>query len=275
MAQTIPALAPDEELIADVEAYMETLVTEDDTPVDNWFSERQRPLLVETLDNWHPVDETGAPRKFLAGSDVGVFWMLRQPPLVPDAFLSLDVQLDIETPSDWWRKKNRSYFVWEHGKAPEVAIEIVSNQKGNETGTKLRDYALMGVIYYVVFDPGLHLKDELIRVFKLEGRHYVRYHDLYFPDLGIGLTLWEGSYRASPPATWLRWCDKTGTVFPTGAELATEAKAKAAHEAERAVQEAERAAHEAERAAHEAEKARLLAAKLRELGVDPDQVLRQ
>lgn len=263
MAETSTALMPDEELIADVEAYMETLVTEDDTPVDNWFSEHQRTLLVEPLDNWHPLDETGAPRKFLAGSDVGVFWMLRESPLVPDMFLSLDVQLDIETPADWWRKKNRSYFVWEHGKAPEIAVEIVSNQKGKETGTKLRDYALMGVNYYVVFDPALNLSEESLRIFELNKRRYVRYHDQYFPDIGLGLTLWEGSYRDSPPTTWLRWTDENNLLIPTGAEMAIKAQA-----------ESERAAREAERATQEAGKAALLAAKLRELGIDPEQVLR-
>lgn len=270
MAQTGTAFTPDEELIADVEAYMETLVTEDDTPVDNWFSERQRQLLVEPLDNWHPVDENGAPRKFLAGSDVGVFWALRQPPLAPDMFLSLDVQLDIETAADWWRKKNRSYFVWEHGKAPEITIEIVSNQKGNETGTKLRDYASMGVDYYVVFDPARHLSEESLRIFELNRRRYVRFHDRYFSDIGLGLTLWEGSYRDSPPTTWLRWTDENNLLIPTGAEMAIKAQA----ESERATREAERAARESERATQEAEKAAMLAAKLREMGIDPDQILR-
>ncbi len=273
MAQTMTALAPtafapDEELITEVEAYMETLVTEDDTPVDNWFSERQRSLLEEPLDNWHPVDETGAPRKFLAGTDVGVFWMLRHPPLVPDMFLSLDTQLEIEKPSDWWRKKNRSYFVWEHGKAPDLVVEIVSNRQGNEKGTKWRDYALMGVAYYVVFDPSLQLKDDVLRIFKLDGRRYVAYYDTYFPDIGMGLTLWEGTYRDSLVTTWLRWCDEKGEVFPTGTELAIKAQAEAA-------QESQRAAQESQRAAQEAEKAKLLAAKLRELGVDPDRILQQ
>jgi len=275
MAQTVTALAPDEELISEVEAYMETLVTEDDTPVDNWFSERQRTLLTETLDSWHPVDETNAPRTFLAASDVGVFWMLRHPPLVPDMFLSLDTKLDIEKPADWWRKKNRSYFVWEHGKAPDVVVEIVSNRQGNETGSKWRDYASMGVAYYVVFDPGQQLDDETLRIFKLDGRRYVRFFERYFPDIGLGLTLWEGSYKNSPETIWLRWCDEHENLLPTGVELATQAQAEAAKESERAAKESERAAKESERAAKESEKAKLLAAKLRELGVDPNQILQQ
>ncbi len=242
-----------EDVVAELEAYMETLVTEDDEPVDNMFSNYQGRLLVESLrSSWRPVDENGAPRKFLAATDVAVYWAVGRQSLAPDMFLSLDVDLEIENPADWWRTKNRSYFVWMHGKAPEVAIEVVSNNKGNETGSKLRDYAVMGVVYYVVFDPGFHLGEEELRIFKLEGRRYVSYHENYLPDVGLGLTLWEGSYEDSKPSLWLRWCDAQGNLILTGAE---------------------RAAREAERAAREAERASLLAAKLRELGVDPDQIL--
>lgn len=242
MAQTsldVPSEFEMADVVAELETYMETLVTEDDEPMDNLFSDYQRRLLVESLRNsWHPLDETGAPRKFLAATDVAVYWAVGRKPLVPDVFLSLDVELDIEQPADWWRKKNRSYFVWMHGKAPEVAVEVVSNKEGNETGNKLRDYALIGVVYYVVFDPGFHLGEEMLRIFKLEGRRYVPYHESYLPDVGLGLTLWEGSYEDSKPAVWLRWCDAQGNLIMTGAERAA-----------------------------------VLAAKLRELGVDPDQIL--
>ena len=56
-------------------------------------------------------------------------------------------------PEDWREKKNSTYLIWEFGKASDVVIEIVSNRQGNELGSKLRDYARMGVGYYVVFDP--------------------------------------------------------------------------------------------------------------------------
>lgn len=242
MAQTsleVPSEFDMEDVVAELEAYMETLVTEDDEPMDNLFSDYQRRLLVESLRNsWRPLDEDGAPRKFMAGTDVAVYWAVGRQPLAPDVFLSLDVELEIENPADWWRRKNRSYFVWMHGKAPEVAVEVVSDDKGKETGSKLRDYALMGVVYYVVFDPGFHLSEEALRIFKLEGRRYVPYHESYFSDVGLGLTLWEGSYEDSKPAIWLRWCDEQGNLILTGAERSA-----------------------------------LLSAKLRELGVDPDQIL--
>ena len=231
-----------EDVIAEVEAYMETLVTEDDKPVDNIFSDFQNRLLVESLrSSWRPVDENGAPRKYLAVSDVGIFYGLRQKPVAPDVLLSLDV----EAPGEWWGRKSRSYFTWEFNKAPEIVVEVVSNREGNETGTKLRDYAVIGVPYYVIFDPGNFLDDDVLRIFKLDVRRYVAYHESYFPEVGLGVTLWEGSYEDSKPSLWLRWCDAQGNLILTGAE----------------------------RAAREAERAALLAAKLRELGVDPDQIL--
>jgi len=100
------------------------IVTEDDRPVDNIFSEKQRRLLTETLNSsWQPG------RPFLAASDVGVFYDPNLPPVVPDMFLSLDVRLA----EDIWEKKNRSYFLSVFGKPPEIAVEVVSNTEGGET----------------------------------------------------------------------------------------------------------------------------------------------
>jgi len=97
------------------------IVIEDDKPVDNIQSEKQQRLLVEPLySSWFP----GEP--FIAASNVGLFYALKQSPIVPDAFLSLGV----EVPADRSKKQNCSYFVWKFGKVPEVCIEIVSNRDG-------------------------------------------------------------------------------------------------------------------------------------------------
>ena len=123
---------------------IEHLVTEDDEPVDNIFSEKQQRLLVEPLySSWQ------AERPFIAAANVGLFNTVSQPPVVPDMFLSLDV----EVAEDWWAKENRSYLLWEFGKPPEVVIEIVSNTKGQEADKKIKTYAQIGVWYYVIFDP--------------------------------------------------------------------------------------------------------------------------
>jgi hypothetical protein len=83
------------------------IITEDDTPVDNLFSEKQQRLLVEPLySSWQPE------QSFLAAANVGIFNSPYQPPIVPDMFLSLDVQ----AANDLWKKENRSYFIWNFGK---------------------------------------------------------------------------------------------------------------------------------------------------------------
>ena len=104
------------------------IVTEDDTPVDNLFSERQMRLLAESLyTSW---SGPGEGRTFVAMANVGLFFHLREPPLVPDVLVSLDVTL----PPEPWEKEHRSYFVWEYGKPPDVVVEIVSNKVGKELG---------------------------------------------------------------------------------------------------------------------------------------------
>src|SRR5712692_11855269 len=108
------------------------LITEDETPVDNLPSEKQQRLLTEPL--YSAWSGPGEGRPFLAAANVGVFAQVRNPAIVPDVFVSLDV----EVAADWWRKEHRSYFVWEFGKPPELVLEIVSNQEGGEDGEKKR-----------------------------------------------------------------------------------------------------------------------------------------
>jgi hypothetical protein len=54
-----------------------------------------------------------APRPFLAQANVGLFPRLRGKPIVPDVFISLDVEVG----PDWTTTHEpRSYFFWEFGK---------------------------------------------------------------------------------------------------------------------------------------------------------------
>jgi Uma2 family endonuclease len=57
------------------------------------------------------------------------------------------VSLDVQVAEDWYAKRHRSYFVWEFGKAPELALEIVSNREGDELGRKRYLYARIEVLY--------------------------------------------------------------------------------------------------------------------------------
>ena len=181
------------------------LVTEDDTPVDNIFSEKQQRLLTETL--YASWTGPGPDRPFVAMSNVGLFFHVRKPPLVPDALLSLDVEL----PSEIHLKQNRSYFVWEYGKPPDVVIEVVSNREGGEGTTKLTRYASIGVRYYVIYDPDGMLSAEPLQVFRLEALS----------------TTGSANQSGSPTSGWA--CafgkDNTKTWTPTGCGGSTPAGA--------------------------------------------------
>ncbi|MGE3540355.1 MAG: hypothetical protein AB7N91_23300 [Candidatus Tectimicrobiota bacterium] len=113
----------------------------------------------------------------------------------------------------------------------------------------------MGVLYYVIHDPSGQLRSAVLRVYELQVGQYQLRPDTFLPVVGLGLTLWTGSYEGKLD-TWLRWCDASGAVIPTGAERATEAT------------ERERQATERERQA--AARAERLAARLRALGLEPE-----
>lgn len=230
-----------------VEPDVSSVVTEDDTPVDNFPSEKAQRLLTEPLySSWSgpPPLEEGGPRPFLAAANVGVFATPKLPPVVPDVLLSLDVELH----RDWWDKEHRSYFVWELGKSPDVVIEIVSNREGDELGGKRGRYASMRIPYYVVWDPAGRLGRPSLRVFEMRGSLYAPIDRAWFEPVGLGLVEWEGTYEGRHDR-WLRWCTADGQVIPTGAERADKERARADKERSRAER---------------------LAAKLRALGIDPD-----
>jgi Uma2 family endonuclease len=185
------------------------LITEDDTPVDNLFSEKQMRLLTEPLySSWKP------DRPFLAMANVALYRSSKSAPLVPDMLLSLDVT----APTDMLRKENRSYLMWEYGKPPEVVIEIVSNKKGGEDTNKMPWYAVAGVSYYVILDPENHLGKGLLRTYENIRQSYKAYEQgALFLEFGLRLVEWQGTYEGVR-AQWIRWALLDGTLISTGAE---------------------------------------------------------
>lgn len=258
--------------LLDTEDYSDEIVTEldishltieDDTPVDNFQSEIQQRLLVEPL-----YSSKALASPFLAAANVGLFYKIKGDPIVPDVLLSLGVQ----RAEDLSQRRHRSYFVWEFGKVPDVCIEIVSNQEGDELTLSQKSrqkgketckkdiYAYVGVPYYVVFDPLRQLQgksemnDSLLRVWTLSAGRYGELtpaegidavgQTVWLETVGLGLTLWQGAFEESVSRLWLRWCNEQGQIIPTGAE----------------------------RADAEHQRADRLAEKLRELGINPDDV---
>ncbi len=275
-----------------IEALEELLVTEDDEPVDNPLSEKHQRLSTRPLHaSW---TGPGPGRPFLAMANVGMYETPKSSPIVPDMFLSLDVDL----PSDIRKKGNRAYTFWRYGKAPELVMEIVSPTKGSELDKKKDLYERLGILHYVVFDPWLLLrKQQMVWVFTMDSisKRYKEQQQQgnvwWFPTINLGLTLWKGTFERMH-ATWLRWCYANRQVVPTGEERAQQeaearkreadarkrADARAKREAERAKLADERARladedrkQADERAKQESERAKRLADQLRALGIDPEE----
>ncbi|MFO1352342.1 MAG: Uma2 family endonuclease [Gammaproteobacteria bacterium] len=257
--------------LPEISPAIENLITEDDTPVDNLPSEKQQRLLTEPLySSW---TGPGDGRPFLAAANVGIFAQVSNPAIVPDMFLSLDV----EVAADWWQKAHRSYFLWEFGKPPDVVLEIVSNREGEEDGEKKRKYARMRVSYYVIYDPLRQVMGQVLTVYRLCDTVYKRQPEARFAALGLGLTLWDGVFEGKED-TWLRWTDAEGALIPTGRERAEQERQRAEQERQHAEQERQRAEQERQRAEHaehllaqERQRAERLTALLRQAGLDPDQ----
>jgi len=243
------------------------LITETEEPVGNIFSEKQMRLLTEPLyASWNPG------RPFWVAANVGMYEALNAKAVVPDVFLSLDA-----TPTQAKEFGSKCYFFWDHGKPPEVVVEIVSNQEGGELGRKMERYAKLHVDHYLVFDPQHCLSEDPFQAFVLSGGSYEKRPaaDSFSTVEGLSLRLWQGEYEGRAE-TWLRWADKGGQLVATGAERAKAETSRADAEASRADAEsaradaeAARAKAEAARADAEAARAEALAARLRELGIDP------
>jgi hypothetical protein len=197
-------------------------------------------------------------------ANVGLFYGLHHPHQVPDMLLSLVVAL----PADLHPKAQRSYFVWEYGKPPDVVVEVVSNREGGEETLKLETYARIGVRYYIIFDPEGHLSSQPLRLFQLRGTYQLVTESTWLEEVGLCLCLWDGVYEGSADR-WLRWCDRSGTVIPTGAEQSQQQRQRADQAEQRADQAEQHAAEERRRAEQERQRAERLAEQLRALGIPP------
>ena len=175
-----------------------------------------------------------------------------------------------------------SYVVWQEGINPFVVVELLSpgteKEDLGETGSEklpVESSELAGngqamqseskdkpprkwevyeqilhIPYYVIFS---RYTNEL-QAFHLVGGHYEPMilidGRLQVPELELSLGLWQGSFREIN-RLWLRWFTASGELILTPDE-----------EAESAQQRAESAEQRAER----------LAARLRDLGVNPDEL---
>jgi Uma2 family endonuclease len=203
----------------------------DDTPVDNELQEIIPSLLKSILRMlW------AERMDWFFGIDMAIYTDPDRPPIVPDGFLSLNVERVYD------EELRPSYTLWEEEVPPIFVLEVVSTTPGGEYTSKLQEYASMGVLYYVIYNPKRRRKARL-EIHKLVNGEYELQDNnpLWMPEIGLGI----GSERANYDGVmreWLYWYNEQNRRYPTPYEQID----------------------------RERERADRLAAKLRELGIDPD-----
>jgi Uma2 family endonuclease len=146
----------------------------------------------------------------------------------------------------------RSYTPYLEGDRVAIAMEFLSEEDGGELSVrstppygKLYFYEqILQVPTYVTYDP---YEPELAVRCLHEGRYVLQAADpegrVYIPELDLWLGVWQGD-RLGQTMSWLRWWDGLGNLLLWSAEQVEQ----------------------------ERQRSQALAAKLRELGVDPDQL---
>ncbi|HEY9873729.1 MAG TPA: Uma2 family endonuclease [Candidatus Obscuribacterales bacterium] len=210
----------------------------DDTPVDNELQDLIPHLLKAILSLiWQERTD------WFFGVDMGVYHTTGNNPripIVPDGFLSIGVER---------RKSERgrlSYVLWEENEVvPLMVLEVVSQNYGGEYDDKQAKYARLGVLYYVIYNPDHWTRDrhEPLEVYRLDSGNYVPQvgEQVWMPEIGLGIGRSQGTYQGWT-REWLYWYDSEGNRLLTPEEIAH----------------------------REQERAERLATRLREMGIDPD-----
>ncbi|MGF1493282.1 MAG: Uma2 family endonuclease [Microcoleaceae cyanobacterium] len=206
-----------------------------------------------------------------SGQDCGIYWRLIEPP-----------ERGAEAP-DWFYVPNvpplldgqvrRSYVLWQEYVAPLIVLEFVSGN-GSEERDRTPPASLLNgdgkvgkfwvyeqavrVPYYGIYE----VKKAEIEVYHLVEDHYellaANERDHYpIPQMNIELGIWQGQYK-NMDLPWLRWWDNQGNLLLTGEERAELAESQLEQQRQQAATERQRAERLAER--------------LRELGINPDEI---
>jgi Uma2 family endonuclease len=239
------------------------------------FHDLQPQLLSRTLsladysrDNW------------FTGSDLNVYFDVHNPlrHKRPDWFLAVGVPRLYDG-----HDLRRSYVVWQEGQSPSVVVEFLSpsTERGdlgrfyqdrdqipdNSPSVQAREEGqipekfevyerYLRVPHYIVYSR----YTRRLRYFKLVGGLYQEQplQDqnplIWLDDLNVGLGLWQGDFEGATNL-WLRWCDQHGQWLLTDTE-----------QAQQQIENERQAKQQAQ------ERSERLAERLRELGIDPDEV---
>jgi Uma2 family endonuclease len=208
--------------------------------------------------------------RIFTGTDLNLYYDVQNPlwHKRPDWFAVIGVPRFYDE-----RELRLSYVVWDEGVNPSIVVELLSpgtdkedlgltKSKPGKPPTKWVVYEqILKIPYYILYD---RYSDELRFYQLVKGRYQaqpIQDERIWIPQYKIGLGLWEGEHQGCS-RKWLRWLDSDRKWIPTPLEQS---------EIQQAQAELQREQAELQREQAEAKAARL-AQRLRELGIDPDEV---
>lgn len=230
----------------------EDLPDSDDTPVDNELQDLIPGLLKTILALiWSERMD------WFFGVDMGIYYDPDKPAIVPDGFLSIGVPRIIDS------DLRLSYVLWEEQKLPIMVLEVVSQTRRGEYTQKKQEYAELGILYYVIYNP-LRKRKQRLEVYKLENGKYqlLPGEAVWLSELNLGIGREEGKYQGIT-REWLYWYDEQRKRYLTAEELLQQERERAEFERQRA--ESERKKAESERL-----RSQRLEEILRSHGIDPN-----
>ncbi len=218
------------------------------------FQEHSQSILL--TDSIRPILQQLHPdNQYAIGQDCGIYWRITEPPErgaeAPDWFYVPNVPPMLND------KFRRSYVLWQEYIAPLIVLEFVSGDGSEErdntpiTGKFWVYEQAIRVPFYGIYE----VKKASVEVYHLvDGRYELmkaNERDRYpISAMGVELGIWQGQY-GNMEAPWLRWWDAQGNLLLSSDEQLEQERLRSEQEHLRAERLAER---------------------LRQIGINPDEV---
>ncbi len=189
----------------------------DDTPVDNEIHiliPQVLQIILATL--WSEKMD------WYFGINMGIYYNPEKPTdvIVPDGFLSIGVPRIIDS------DLRLSYVLWDELVIPTMILEVVSQTRRGEYTQKKEDYAKMGVLYYVIYNP-LRKRKPRLEVYQLNNGEYelLQGEPVWLSEINLGIGREIGVYQGVE-REWLYWYDQQGKRYLTPQEKAKKLEEK-------------------------------------------------